>query len=129
VRFAGIPSGYEFSSFIQDLLLVSGRDSGLRPETRAFLQELRQRSAAGLRHSYLTLLPASRDARSPDGAGKPVGGGRDGRGDRISRACSPAQCQRRPQTTINHGAGTVVGSVPEDHLIKEIRSALSMGQG
>jgi alkyl hydroperoxide reductase subunit AhpF len=42
VRFAGIPSGYEFSSFIQDLLLVSGRDSGLRPETRAFLKELRQ---------------------------------------------------------------------------------------
>jgi alkyl hydroperoxide reductase subunit AhpF len=42
VRFAGIPSGYEFSSFIQDLLLVSGRDSGLRPETRAFLKELNQ---------------------------------------------------------------------------------------
>jgi len=42
VRFAGIPSGYEFSSFIQDLLLVSGRDSKLRPETRAFLKELKQ---------------------------------------------------------------------------------------
>ena len=42
VRVAGIPSGYEFSSFIQDLLLVSGRDSGLRPETRAFLKTLRQ---------------------------------------------------------------------------------------
>jgi alkyl hydroperoxide reductase subunit AhpF len=42
VRFAGIPSGYEFSSFIQDLILVSGRDSRLRPETRTFLKELRQ---------------------------------------------------------------------------------------
>ena len=26
VRFAGIPSGYEFSSLIQSLVLVSGRD-------------------------------------------------------------------------------------------------------
>jgi alkyl hydroperoxide reductase subunit AhpF len=42
VRFAGIPSGYEFSSFVQDLLLVSGRDSRLRPETREFLKELKQ---------------------------------------------------------------------------------------
>jgi len=33
-----------------------------------------------------------------------------------------------PQTTINHGAGTVVGSVPEEHLVNEIRSALSKGE-
>jgi hypothetical protein len=33
-----------------------------------------------------------------------------------------------PQTTINHGAGTVVGSVPEEHLVNEIRSALSKGK-
>jgi hypothetical protein len=25
-----------------------------------------------------------------------------------------------PQTTINDGAGTVIGAVPEDHLIEEI---------
>ena len=29
IRFAGIPSGYEFSSLIRSLVLVSGRDSGL----------------------------------------------------------------------------------------------------
>ena len=29
-----------------------------------------------------------------------------------------------PQTTINAGAGTVVGAVPEDHLINEIQRAL-----
>jgi alkyl hydroperoxide reductase subunit AhpF len=40
VRFAGIPSGHEFSSFIHTLLLVSGRDSGLNPATRQFLQTL-----------------------------------------------------------------------------------------
>ena len=29
-----------------------------------------------------------------------------------------------PQTTINAGKGTVVGAVPEDHLLKEIQRAL-----
>ncbi len=29
-----------------------------------------------------------------------------------------------PQTTINDGAGTVVGAVPEAHLLKEIQQAV-----
>jgi hypothetical protein len=29
-----------------------------------------------------------------------------------------------PQTTINHGAGTVVGAVPEDNLLAEIMRAM-----
>ncbi len=29
-----------------------------------------------------------------------------------------------PQTTINFGAGTVIGAVPEDRLLAAIRSAL-----
>jgi predicted DsbA family dithiol-disulfide isomerase len=29
-----------------------------------------------------------------------------------------------PQTTINDGAGAVVGAVPEDYLVEEIRNAL-----
>ena len=40
IRYAGIPSGHEFTSLIQDILLVSGRDSGLTQETRDFLKEL-----------------------------------------------------------------------------------------
>ena len=42
VRYAGIPSGHEFSSLIQDLILVSGRDSGLSPQTRDFLAGLKE---------------------------------------------------------------------------------------
>jgi len=42
VRYAGIPSGHEFSSLIHDLVLVSGRDSGLSEETRQFLSSLDQ---------------------------------------------------------------------------------------
>jgi alkyl hydroperoxide reductase subunit AhpF len=40
VRLLGIPSGHEFTSFIQDILLVSGRDSGLTPSTREFLKTI-----------------------------------------------------------------------------------------
>ena len=42
VRYAGIPSGHEFSSLIQDLILVSGRDSGLSEQTREFLAGLKE---------------------------------------------------------------------------------------
>jgi glutaredoxin-like protein len=40
IRYAGIPSGHEFSSFIQDIILASARDSGLSAGTREFLQAL-----------------------------------------------------------------------------------------
>ena len=40
VRYAGIPSGHEFSSLIHDLILVSGRDSQLQESTRQFLASL-----------------------------------------------------------------------------------------
>ena len=42
IRYAGIPSGHEFSSLIQDLILVSARDSGLNEQTRTFLAELKE---------------------------------------------------------------------------------------
>ncbi len=42
IRFAGIPSGHEFSTLIHDLILVSSRDSGLDEDTRSFLRELTQ---------------------------------------------------------------------------------------
>lgn len=34
-----------------------------------------------------------------------------------------------PQTTINLGAGTVVGAVPEAHLLAEIQRAVQSTQG
>jgi alkyl hydroperoxide reductase subunit AhpF len=42
VRYAGIPSGHEFSSLIHDLVLVSGRDSGLSEDTRKFLDGIKE---------------------------------------------------------------------------------------
>jgi alkyl hydroperoxide reductase subunit AhpF len=41
IRLSGIPAGHEFTTLIQDILLVSGRDSGLSEATRATLKSLK----------------------------------------------------------------------------------------
>ena len=41
IRFFGIPSGYEFMSLLDAIVLVSGGDSGLAPASRTMLAELR----------------------------------------------------------------------------------------
>ncbi len=40
IRFAGVPAGHEFNTLINDILLVSRRDSGLSQKTRDFLKGL-----------------------------------------------------------------------------------------
>jgi alkyl hydroperoxide reductase subunit AhpF len=36
----GVPSGHEFSTLIQDLILVASRDSGLSPQVRNYIKGL-----------------------------------------------------------------------------------------
>ncbi|MEI7848312.1 MAG: hypothetical protein WCK35_21110 [Chloroflexota bacterium] len=40
IRYLGVPAGHEFSTLIQDLLLVSGRDSGLTQQLRTYIKSL-----------------------------------------------------------------------------------------
>ncbi|APF20645.1 protein disulfide oxidoreductase [Caldithrix abyssi] len=40
IRYYGIPSGYEFSSIIEDIVDVSKGDSGLSPESRELLKQI-----------------------------------------------------------------------------------------
>lgn len=42
IRFAGIPSGYEFGSLIHTIIMVSKRDSGLGPEVRRQVEDLKK---------------------------------------------------------------------------------------
>ena len=42
IRLYGIPSGYEFSSLIQTILMVSSGDSGLKDATKKALAELQK---------------------------------------------------------------------------------------
>ena len=40
IQYAGIPSGHEFSTLINAIMIVSGRDSGLNQQTRDYLKQL-----------------------------------------------------------------------------------------
>ena len=40
IRLYGIPSGYEFSTLIADIVMVSSRESGLDDATKAYIQGL-----------------------------------------------------------------------------------------
>ncbi|MGD2079000.1 MAG: thioredoxin family protein [Chloroflexota bacterium] len=42
IRYYGIPSGYEFSSLIEDIKLVAGGDSGLSPQTKEWAADLKE---------------------------------------------------------------------------------------
>ncbi|HUH98823.1 MAG TPA: hypothetical protein VLZ89_15790 [Anaerolineales bacterium] len=42
IQFSGIPAGHEFATLINDIMIVSGRDSGLSPEVRDFLKHLEE---------------------------------------------------------------------------------------
>lgn len=125
IRYAGIPSGHEFSSLINDIVLVSGRDSGLSQKTRDFLNNLAEPvllqvfvtptcpycpQAVVLAHRMALESPMV-EAEMVEATEFPELSTRFG----VSGV---------PQTTINAGAGTVVGAMPEANLVSEIRSAL-----
>ncbi len=126
VRFAGIPSGHEFSSFIEALILVSGRDSRLSGETRRQLHEIKE---PVLLQVFVTptcpycpraVVTAYQMALESEMV----------QAEMVEAMEFPELSQRFgvsgvPQTTINSGAGTVVGAVPEQQLLTEILTALA----
>lgn len=126
IRLSGIPSGHEFSTFVHDLVLVSRRDSDLSETTREFLRGLEKPvllqvfvtptcpycpRAVYLVHQMALESPMV-EAEMVEAMEFPVLADRFG----VSGV---------PQTTINSGAGTVVGAVPEDYLVAEIQRAIA----
>jgi len=126
IRFFGIPSGHEFSSLIHSLILVSGRDSGLSPQTRQMLSALKKPvhlqvfvtptcpycpQAVMLAHQMALESPLVQS-------------------EMVEAMEFPELANRFnvsgvPQTTINAGEGTVVGAYPEEMLLAEIQHAVS----
>lgn len=126
VRYIGLPSGHEFSSLVHSLILVSGRDSGLNPQTRQFLKALAKPihlqvfvtpscpycpSAVVLAHRMAIESPLVQ-------------------AEMVEAMEFPELSERFnvggvPQTTINGGAGTLVGAAPEEYLTAEIIKALN----
>ena len=126
VQFSGTPSGYEFSTLINDILAVSRRDSGLTENTREFLKQLNQPvhlqvfvtpscpycpRAVLLAHQMAMENPQMIRAEGVEATEFP-------------ELANRFNVRGVPQTVINSGAGIVVRAVPEQNLLAEIMRAL-----
>ena len=127
IRYFGIPSGHEFSSLIQDILTVSERDSGLKPETREFLKNLPEKV-----HMQVFVTPtcpycpravilAHRMALESDKVVADMIEAME-----FNELSNEYGVTGVPHTDINHHKGTVVGAVPEEHFVEEIRRVVGM---
>src|SRR6266487_738420 len=126
IQFSGIPSGHEFSTLINDILIASKRDSGLDEKTREFLKNLDKPlhlqvfvtptcpycpRAVLLAHQMAMENPAMIHAEGVEATEFP-------------ELANRFHVQGVPQTVINAGSGMVVGAVPEQRLLAEIQRAL-----
>ena len=125
IRFSGVPSGHEFSTLINDILLVSRRDSGLSQKTRDYLKAL---DRPLLLQVFVTptcpycpravLLAHQMAMENP----KLI------RAEGVEATEFRALAEKYyvsgvPQTVINSGAKMVVGAVPELNLLSQIQVA------
>jgi glutaredoxin-like protein len=126
VRLAGIPSGHEFTSLIQDIVLVSNRDSGLNPQTREFLKGL---DKPILLQVFVTptcpYCPRAVVLAHQMAMESPMI-----QAEMVEATEFPELSMRHnvsgvPQTTINDGKAHVVGAVPEQNLLAEIQRVLA----
>ncbi len=125
IRYAGIPSGHEFTSIINDILTVSRRDSGLSDTTREYLRSL---DKPVLLQVFVTptcpycpraVVLAHQLAMESDMV----------QAEMIESMEFPDLAERHsvsgvPHTVINDGKGNVVGAVPESQLLAELQRAL-----
>jgi len=125
IQYSGIPSGHEFSTLINDILLVSGRDSGLSQQAREYLKKLDKPV-----HFQVFVTPtcpycpqavilAHRMAMENPGMIRAEGV----EATEFPELANQFGVSGVPQTTINAGAGTVIGAVPENQLLSEITRA------
>ncbi len=126
IRYSGVPSGHEFSTLIDDILLVSKRDSGLSPKTREFLKNL---DRPLLLQVFVTptcpycpraVLLAHRMAMENPSLIRAEGV----EATEFRELADKFYVSGVPQTVINSGAKMVVGAVPEQNLLSEIMRAI-----
>ncbi len=123
IQYAGIPSGHEFSTLVQDILLVSSRDSGLKEGTREFLKSLQKPlhlqvfvtptcpycpRAVVLAHQMAMENPGMIRAEGVESM-------------EFQELAEQFNVSGVPQTTINSGLGRVIGAVPEANLLAELQ--------
>lgn len=126
IRLLGAPAGHEFTTLVHDILFVSKRQSGLSEETRAYLHGL---DAPVLLQVFVTptcpycpqavLLAHQMAMESELVQAEMV------ESTEFFELANRYNVSGVPQTTINAGAGRVVGAVPERVLLEQIQTALN----
>lgn len=129
IRYAGIPVGHEFTSLINDLLLVSKQDSSLSEETRQFLRGLDTPVHLQVFVTptcafcpRMVVLAHQFALESPLVQAEMV------EALEFRELSDQYGVTGVPHISINHGLHAVIGSTPEDQLVAEIRRALSLSQ-
>ena len=126
IRLSGIPAGHEFTTLINDIVMVSKGDSGLSPEIREKLSKLKE--PVNLQVFVTPTCPYCPQAvilahqmamESTLVTGEMV------EAMEFAELSSQFNVSGVPHTVINSGAGEVVGAVPETRLMDEIEKALS----
>ena len=127
IQYSGIPAGHEFGTLINDIVLVSGRDSGLSAEAREYLKNLDKPlhlqvfvtptcphcpRAVLLAHQMAMENPAMIRAEGVEATEFP-------------ELANQFNVRGVPQTVINAGMGTVVVAMPEKNLLAEIMRAVN----
>jgi len=125
IRFAGIPSGHEFSSLIEGLLLVSGRDSGLNQATKDFLKTLTKPVQLQV---FVTptcpYCPQAVTLAHQMALESPLVEGEMVEATEFRELSERFGVSGVPHTVINAGAGTMIGAAPEEQLVAEIRRSM-----
>ena len=126
IRFFGIPSGYEFTSLVNDLVMVSSRNSALTDQTRAYLKNLNKPV-----HLQVFVTPSCpycpravvlahlMALESPWVESEMV------EATEFFDLANQFNVSGVPHTVINHGAGSLVGAAPEEMLVQEIEKVLA----
>ena len=126
VRLLGAPAGHEFTTLIHDILMISKRRTELSEETRIYLRNL---ESPLLLQVFVTptcpycpqaVLLAHQMALESDLVQAEMVESTE-----FFDLANQFNVSGVPQTTINAGAGNVVGAVPEHMLIDQIQNALS----
>lgn len=125
VRLLGAPAGHEFTTLIHDILYVSKGSTDLTDEARKYLADLKEPL---LLQVFVTptcpycpqaVLLAHQMALESDLVQAEMVEATE-----YTELANKYMVSGVPQTTINSGAGRVVGAVPENVLIEQIETAL-----
>jgi glutaredoxin-like protein len=130
IRYYGVPAGYEFTTLLSLVELVGGRDSGLKPESKARLSSLT--SPADIQMFVTPTCPVCPGAAAT-AARFAIGS------DQVSLSIIDAaefpqlaglyDVMAVPRTVVNRGHA-FDGALPEDRFIDEVlKSADAKGKG